>query len=65
MEVERLINDEKIILLPTSDARGYDSTGMHAGIYITEAQNLDIPLMKLLLERIGEDSICIIDGDNN
>ena len=21
--------------------------------------------MKLLLERIGEDSICIIDGDNN
>ena len=65
MEVERLINDEKIILLPTSDARGYDSSGMHAGIYITEAQNLDIPLMKLLLERIGEDSICIIDGDNN
>ena len=36
---------------------------MRAGIYISEAQNLDIPLMKLTLQRIGEDSICIIDGD--
>ena len=36
---------------------------MRAGIYISEAQNLDIPLMKLALQRIGEDSICIIDGD--
>jgi predicted ribonuclease YlaK len=36
---------------------------MAAGIYISEAQNLDIELMKLTLQRIGEDSICIIDGD--
>ena len=36
---------------------------MCAGIYISEAQNLDIALMKLALQRIGEDSICIIDGD--
>jgi predicted ribonuclease YlaK len=36
---------------------------MKAGIYISEAQNLDISLMKLALQRIGEDSICIIDGD--
>ena len=36
---------------------------MNAGIYISEAQNLDISLMKLTLQRIGEDSICIIDGD--
>ena len=46
-----------------SDIRGYDTTGMRAGIYISEAQNLDISLMKLALQRIGEDSICIIDGD--
>jgi predicted ribonuclease YlaK len=46
-----------------SDIRGYDTTGMRAGIYISEAQNLDIPLMKLALQRIGDDSICIIDGD--
>jgi len=47
-----------------SDIRGFDSTGMHAGIYITEAQNMDIELMRLALQRIGEDSICILDGDS-
>lgn len=63
VEVERLINEEKLILLPFSDIRGYDTSGMNAGIYISEAQNLDIELMKLALTRIGEDSVCIIDGD--
>ena len=62
-EVERMIDQEKLILLPMSDIRGYDTSGMRAGIYISEAQNLDITLMKLALQRIGEDSICIIDGD--
>lgn len=61
--VEELMGREKLILLPMSDIRGYDTTGMNAGIYISEAQNLDITLMKLALQRIGEDSICIIDGD--
>jgi predicted ribonuclease YlaK len=46
-----------------SDIRGYDTSGMRAGVYITEAQNLDISLMKLAIQRIGEDSVCIIDGD--
>lgn len=63
--VEQLIQENKLILLPLSDIRGYDTTGMNAGIYLTEAQNLDISLMKLALQRIGEDSICIIDGDYN
>lgn len=62
-EVERLVDEEKLVLLPMSDIRGYDTTGMRAGIYISEAQNLDISLMKLALQRIGEDSICVIDGD--
>ena len=61
--VEKMINDERLVLLPMSDIRGYDTTGMRAGIYISEAQNLDIELMKLALQRIGNDSICIIDGD--
>ena len=37
---------------------------MRAGIYISEAQNMTVSLMKLALQRIGEDSICIIDGDD-
>ena len=63
MVIEKMIADGELILLPMSDIRGYDTTGMRAGIYITEAQNLDVNLMKLALQRIGEDSICIIDGD--
>lgn len=63
MIVEDLINTGKLMLLPCSDIRGFDTSGMRAGIYISEAQNLDITLMKLALQRIGDDSICIIDGD--
>jgi predicted ribonuclease YlaK len=63
MAVEKFIEDEKLLLLPFSDIRGYDTNGMNAGIYISEAQNLDISLMKLALQRIGNDSICIVDGD--
>ena len=64
LEVERMIHDGTLILLPMSDIRGFDTTGMRAGIYITEAQNLNINLMKLALQRIGSDSICILDGDS-
>ena len=63
--VERLIDDGQLVLLPMSDIRGYDTTGMNAAIYISEAQNLDIELMRLALQRIGEDSICTLDGDSN
>lgn len=61
--VEELINQEKLLLLPMSDVRGYDTSGMNSGIYITEAQNLDVDLLKLALQRVGEDSIVILDGD--
>ena len=63
IEVERMMHEEQLILLPMSDIRGYDTSGMRAGIYISEAQNLSVNLMKLALQRIGDDSICIIDGD--
>ena len=59
-----MIQEGKLVLLPFSDIRGYDTSGMRAGVYISEAQNLDISLMKLALQRIGEDSICIVDGDD-
>ena len=62
--VEKMIADGVLVLLPMSDIRGYDTSGMHAGIYITEAQNLSIDLMKLALQRVGNDCICILDGDD-
>ena len=64
MMVEKMIQEEKLVLVPVADARGYDTTGMNAGVYIQEAQNLDRELMKLLLQRLGEDTICLIDGDD-
>ena len=63
-EVEKMINEGQLILLPTADIRGYDTSGMHAGIYITEAQNATIDMMKLMLQRIGEDCILVVDGDD-
>lgn len=48
-----------------SDIRGFDTSGMKAGIYITQAQNMDIELIRLALQRVGEDSICILDGDSD
>ena len=63
IEVERMMHDEQLVLLPMSDIRGFDTSGMRAGVYISEAQNLSVNLMKLALQRIGDDSICIIDGD--
>ena len=65
LAVEDLMTSGKLILLPMSDIRGYDTSGMRAAVYISEAQNLDIELMRLALQRIGEDSFCIIDGDSN
>ena len=62
--VEAMIEHGDLVLLPMSDIRGYDTTGMNAGIYISEAQNLDIELMRLALQRIGKDSVCILDGDS-
>lgn len=61
--VIELIDSNQIVLLPMSDIRGYDTSGMKCGVYITEAQNTSIDIMKLALQRIGDDSICVIDGD--
>ena len=62
--VEKLMSENKLVLLPMCDIRGYDtSSSTNTGVLITEAQNLNVELMKLALQRIGENSICIIDGD--
>lgn len=63
--VKKLMNDQKLILLPMADVRGFDTTGYDGpvAVYITEAQNFSISLLKLALQRIGEDTPVIIDGD--
>lgn len=63
--VQQLISSNKLLLLPFCDIRGYDTNGKNAGILISEAQNADVELLKLGLQCIGDDCICIVDGDYN
>lgn len=63
--IYQLIERGKLEILPFSDIRGYDTSGMNAIVYIVESQNLDVDLMKLAIQRISDDCKLIIDGDNN
>lgn len=62
MQMQRLVAMEKLVLLPISDIRGYE-TPPNSAVYITESQNMTVDMMKLAIQRIGDTSICIIDGD--
>ena len=64
MIVKKMIEDGTLVLIPTADCRGYDTTGMNAGILVTEAQNFSRDMMKLVLQRLGEDSVAVIEGDD-
>lgn len=61
-KVEQMIQNEQIVLIPAADARGYEVPPQSA-VFITEAQNHDVELMKLLLQRCGDDTIVICEGD--
>lgn len=62
--VEKLIERGQIILVPLVDCRGIDvGTDSNACIYITEAQNMSVDLMKLAIQRAGEHCQVILDGD--
>jgi predicted ribonuclease YlaK len=63
-EVEKMLDEETLLLVPVGDCRGMDTNGKRAGCYITEAQNTTADMMKLILQRVGEDCIMILDGDD-
>src|SRR5690606_7890153 len=63
--VEAMLLTEELMVLPASDIRGFDSSGMNAIIVICEAQNWSRELMKLGIQRTGEDCKLIIEGDNS
>ena len=64
IEVEKMISEGTLILVPCADCRGMDLTGLNAGVLVTEAQNLSRDMMKLILQRTGEDSKIIVEGDD-
>lgn len=63
-EVERLVEDGRLVLIPAGDARGYE-VPHHSGVYIMEAQNLTCDLLRMLLQRISDNCKVIVDGDYN
>ena len=62
LEVERLVNEQKLVIIPAGDCRGYE-VPKNSGVYIMEAQNLDTILLRMLLQRVGDDCKIIVDGD--
>lgn len=63
-EVERLVTNGKLVLVPAGDARGYE-VPQNSGVYIMESQNLTCDLLRMLLQRISNDCKVIVDGDYN
>ena len=61
-EVFRLIDENSLSIYPFSDIRGIEIPKDDI-MYITEAQNLSIDLIKLALQRCAEGSKIIIEGD--
>lgn len=65
-QVEILIAKGTIEILPFTDLRGWDATSeRNTTVLISEAQNLTGELMKLGLQRMGDKTKVIIDGDYN
>lgn len=62
LEVQHLMEDDKLVLIPAGDARGYE-VPPNSGVYIMESQNLTCDLLRMLLQRVSEGSKVIIDGD--
>lgn len=63
VEIYRQIQDGNLDILPFVDIRGYETNGKKTILWILEAQNLTKDLMKLGLQRAGDDCKVIIDGD--
>lgn len=62
----QLIDRGKLFLMPLADIRGVDlGSDLPTILYMTEAQNTSIDLMKLILQRAGENCQVIIEGDYN
>ena len=63
-EVNNMIGNGQLRLVSMADIRGMEIPDSDI-LYITEAQNTSIDLMKLCLSRVGDGCKVILDGDYN
>lgn len=61
-EVDRLIQNEELVLMPMGDCRGYEPPA-NSFVYFTEAQNTSRYLMQLFLQRQTDESKICVEGD--
>jgi predicted ribonuclease YlaK len=62
VEVNKLLQEEKLRLVSMGDSRGLEIKDNEI-LYISEAQNTSIDLIKLCISRAAEGSKIIIEGD--
>lgn len=62
--IDSLILQDKLKLLPMSDARGVEIRDDEV-LWISEAQNTTIDIMKLCLQRVSKNAKAFIEGDFN
>lgn len=62
LDVEEMINRERIVLMPMGDCRGYE-VPPDSFVYFSEAQNMSKYLMQLFLQRLNDDCKICIEGD--
>ena len=62
MAVDQLIQDGMLEILPFSDIRGFEVSESQI-MYISEAQNLNVDLAKLAIQRCAEGAKIILEGD--
>lgn len=60
--VDMLIQQEKLKLVSMTDCRGMEILDNEI-LYITEAENTSVDLMKICLSRVSSDSKVIVEGD--
>ena len=60
--VESLINNGKLMIIPTSDIRGIEISDNDC-LFVTEAQNTDAYTMRTIIERAKEGCKIILEGD--
>ena len=60
--IYQLMSENRLEILQLSDIRGFE-VGPDDIMYITEAQNLNVDLIKLAIQRCAEGSKIILEGD--
>lgn len=60
--LDQLIENNLLEIIPVGDIRGFETTE-NSVLYLPEAQNYNIDLMKLVLQRVNDNTKVIIDGD--